>query len=39
VQARGFTAQNQEDENQTVTVRGSFDAEGDSTAATIASAR
>ena len=38
VEARGFTAENQEDENQTVTVRGSFDAEGDSTAATIASA-
>jgi hypothetical protein len=39
VQARGFTTQNQADENQVVTVRGSFDAEGDSSIATIASAR
>jgi hypothetical protein len=39
VQARGFTTQNPADENQMVTVQGSFDAEGDSTVATIASAR
>jgi hypothetical protein len=39
VRARGFTAADQEDEDQWVTVHGSFDAEGDSTVTRIASVR
>jgi hypothetical protein len=39
IQARGFVTAKLDDENQWVTVRGSFDADGDSTVTTIASAR
>jgi hypothetical protein len=39
VRARGFTAADPLDEEQWVTVRGGFDAEGDSTVTTIAAAR
>ena len=38
VRARGFLAANTANENEWVTVQGSFDAEGDNTATTIASA-
>jgi hypothetical protein len=37
IQARGFMSANLDDENRWVTVRGSFDAEGDSRLTTIAS--
>jgi hypothetical protein len=37
VRARGFLAAKMDDENQWVTVRGTFDARGDSTIATVAS--
>ena len=39
IAARGFLASDLADEDQRVAVRGSFEAEGDSTAATIASAQ
>jgi hypothetical protein len=39
IQARGFVTANLDDENRLVTVRGSFDAEGDSAVTTIASVR
>ena len=39
VRARGFLAANTGNEDEWVTVQGSFDADGDNTAATIASAR